>query len=102
VKDGEGGDWWFSSFYAEYSPPDPDLFFGKTIIAAEVESSGDLTVGFSDGSRLEVNRCPPEPDGPDDHLETWTLISPEGFALNYGPGERWTLKALGHPPGVRE
>jgi hypothetical protein len=101
VKDEAGGEWWFSTFYAEYSPSDPDVFLGKTIVAADVQPSGGLRVGFSDASRLDVKPIPLEPGESGDDLETWNLISPDGLVLDSGPGERWALKALGRPPGVR-
>jgi hypothetical protein len=99
VRDDEGGQWWFSTFYAEYSPSDPDAFLGKTVVAADQAPSGNLTVGFSDGSCLEVRPIPLEPGDSGVDLETWDLIAPDGLIVEYGPGERWTLKELGRPPG---
>lgn len=99
LRDDEGGEWWFSTLYAEYSPSDPEVFLGKTVVAADLRPSGNLTVDFSDGSRLEVRPIPLEPGDSGDDLETWNLIAPDGLIVEYGPGERWTLKALGRPPG---
>jgi hypothetical protein len=98
VRDDKGGQWWFSSDYAEYSPSDPSVFLGKTVAAADIHPSGGLTVGFSDGSSLEVRPIPLPPGDSGEDLETWDLIAPDGLIVNYGPGERWTLEELGHPP----
>lgn len=99
VRDDEGGQWWFSSGYAEYSPSDPNVFLGKTVVSAHIHPSGGLTVGFSDGSTLEVRPPPLEPGESADDLETWDLIASDGLVIDYGPGERWSLEELGHPPG---
>lgn len=101
VRDAECGEWWFSTFDAEFSPSDPEVFLGKTIVSADVQSSAKLVVGFSDGSQLEVAPVPLEPDERRDDLENWSLINPDGIVLEYGPGEKWALTALGHPPGIR-
>jgi len=99
ARDAKGGEWWFSTGYAEYSPSDPGVFLGKTIVAAEIQSSGNLTVGFSDDSCLEVRPIPLPPGDSGDDLETWDLIAPDGLVVQYGPGERWALEELGRPPG---
>lgn len=99
VRDDEGGQWWFSSGYAEYSPSDPNVFLGKTVVSADIHPSGGLTVGFSDGSSLEVRPLPLEPGESVDDLETWDLIASDGLVIDYGPGERWTYDELGRPPG---
>jgi hypothetical protein len=99
VRDGNGGQWWFSTNYAEYSPSDPDVLLGKTVAAAEIHPSGGLTVGFSDASCLEVRPIPLPPGESGEDLETWDLIAPDGLVVIYGPGERWTLEELGRPPG---
>jgi hypothetical protein len=92
LRDAGGDEWWFSTFYAEFSPSDPSWFMGKTVVAADVDPSGTLKVGFSDGSDLEVRPAPLDPDEPGDDLETWHLITPEDLALNYGPRGIWRLK----------
>jgi hypothetical protein len=91
VKAPDGGKWSFSTFYAEYSPSDPDFFPGKTIVDADLEPSGMLTLSFSDGSRFRVVPGPLEPNDSGDDLETWHLFTPDGLALFYGPGPRWEL-----------
>jgi hypothetical protein len=100
IRDQDGSEWWFSTFYATFSPADPDIFLGKTVVATDVESGSDGRVCFADGSHLEVHRFPPEPGEPlDEDLETWSLITPEGIVLHYGHGGKWTLDSLGHPLG---
>ncbi|MBS1889463.1 MAG: hypothetical protein JSU06_19975 [Actinobacteria bacterium] len=92
VEDAEGEEWWFSTFHAEYSPSDPDLFAGKVVVGANLDvRSGVLTIRFSDASELSVVPIPAE-DGEPDDLESWHLISPDGLVLDYGPGERWVLR----------
>jgi hypothetical protein len=99
VRDREGGEWWLSTFYADFSPSDPELFLGKTITGLEVGSGADLRVDFADGPQLEVHRYPPEPDDDesDDDLETWSLITPEEIVLQHGPGDRWVLGRASDP-----
>jgi hypothetical protein len=91
VRDADGGEWGFSTFYAEYSPEDPDFFPGKTVSSADLEPSGKLTIGFSDGSEFNVVPIPLEADEPGNDLETWHLFTPDGLALFYGPRGRWEL-----------
>lgn len=91
LKDSDGAEWWFSTFYADYSPSNPEFFPGRTIIDVDLERSGKLTLQFSDGSEFKVTPGPLEPGEPVDDLETWHLYSPDGLALYYGPGPRWEL-----------
>jgi hypothetical protein len=91
AKDADGGEWWFSTFYAEYSPSEPDFFLGKTIVDAHLEPSAKLTLSFADGSEFQVVPGPFEPGESVKDLETWHLYSPDGIALYYGPGSRWEL-----------
>ncbi len=97
VKDVDGNEWWFSTFYAEYSPSDPDFFLGKTIIDTDLEPSGKLTLSFSDGSEFKVVPGPLEPGESVEDLETWHLYTPDGIALYYGPGLRWELGPGSNP-----
>jgi hypothetical protein len=101
ARDDHDGQWWFSSGYAEYSPSDPSVFMGKTIVSTAIHPDGGLTVGFSDGSSLEVRPIPLEPGESADDLETWSLIASDGLYIEYGPGERWAFED-GRPPGSSE
>lgn len=98
VKDGDGAVWRFSTWYAEFSPTDPELLLGNTVVEVDFERSGKLTMRFSDGDEFNVR---PEPEGPDDELSTWSLLTPDGLSLQFRPRDRWTL-GLGsdvvHPP----
>jgi hypothetical protein len=94
VEDEDGGVWRFSTFYADYSPSDPEFLLGKTVVGIDFDWSGKLTMRFSDGSAFNVL---PEPEGPDDDLETWHLITPDGLALWFRPRGRWEL-GLGSDP----
>jgi hypothetical protein len=91
VRDGDGDEWTFSTFYARYSPEDPDALTGKVISDAALDQSGELAIGFSDGSGFVVTPIPLEPDEAGDDLETWHLITPDGLSLWYGPLGRWHL-----------
>jgi hypothetical protein len=88
VKDDDGAVWGFSTWYAEFSPTDPELLLGKTVVEVDFERSGKLTMRFSDGSKFEVR---PEPEEPDDELETWTLLTPNGLVLRFRPRGLWDL-----------
>jgi hypothetical protein len=97
ARDAEGGEWWFSTFDAEFSPKEPEVLLGKSIIDTDLELSGKLTISFSDGSRLVVDPIPLEPGEPDDDLENWHLFTPDGLVLNYGPEGRWEIKPSSYP-----
>jgi hypothetical protein len=88
VKDADGNEWGFSTWYAEFSPTDPELLLGKRIVEVDFERSGKLTMRFSDGSAFNVR---PEPEEPDDELETWTLLTPNGLVLRFRPRGLWDL-----------
>jgi hypothetical protein len=89
VKDAEGGEWWFTTQEAQWSPADPEALLHKTIISADVDGdSGELTVGFSDGSAFRVT---PDHEGAFDDLEAWELFTPERTILSFGPRGRWLL-----------
>jgi hypothetical protein len=97
ARDAEGRDWWFSTFDAEYSPTDPEVLLGKSIVGTDLDRSGKLAISFSDGSRFVVDPIPLQPDEPDDDLENWHLFTPDGLVLNYGPEGRWEIKPCRYP-----
>jgi hypothetical protein len=94
LKDATGGEWSFSTCYAEYSPSDPEFFFGKTVLDVDFERSGELTMQFSDGSEFRVL---PEPEEPDDELPTWRLFTPDGLVLRFRPRGHWDLVLSSDP-----
>jgi hypothetical protein len=95
VRDAQGGVWWFSTFEANYAPKDPDALLGKTVVRADLEEgTANLTIGFSDGSTFEVTETDEEPD---DDLEMWSVLTPDGLSLEYGPGAHWKLSLARDP-----
>jgi hypothetical protein len=89
VKDEDGGEWWFGTQEARWSPGDPTFFEGKVVSAADLDSkSGRLTVRFSDDSVFTVT---PDHEGFNDDLEAWELFTPEQTILTFGPRGRWLL-----------
>jgi hypothetical protein len=98
VTDTEGGLWRFATFEADYVPTDPDVFLGKTVVAADLDvPSGKLKIRFSDDSALLVVPFVLPPDEVDTDYESWHLLTPEGVVLDYGPGDYWAL-AWGSDP----
>lgn len=90
-----GAEWGFSTADAHYSPTDPDALLGKTIIGAWLEGPlGNLTLGFSDGSRFRVTV---EPQEQEDDPVNWRLFTPYGLILAWGPGVSWRLKRGDEP-----
>lgn len=91
VMDAQDGEWHFSTFDADYSPSDPDVFVDKEIVDTEVAASNTLTISFSDGSDLTVVPRPLEPGEEDDDLENWYMETPDNRSLDFGPVGRWRL-----------
>jgi hypothetical protein len=95
VRDAHGGKWCLATWWADYSPADPAALLGKTVTNADLKGpSGDLTIGFSDGSAFKVISVPREPG---DDIETWELFTPEGLVLAYGPEDQWQLCRASDP-----
>lgn len=88
LKDAAGGEWRFSTWYAEFNPSDPESLLGKVVSDVDFDQSGKLAIRFSDGSEFNVR---PEPEGPDDDLATWSLLTPDGLYLRFRPRGRWKL-----------
>src|SRR4051794_6280279 len=90
VRDAAGGVWKFATHDAEYSPSDPDVFPGKTVVSADlVGPLGNPTIAFSDGTDFRVTM---EPQTATNDPVNWVLYTPDGFFLAWGPGEHWALK----------
>jgi hypothetical protein len=89
IEDAQGALWLFSTFYCEFSPSEPDFFLGKVITDVAFARSGWLKMVFTDGSEFKVI---PEPEGADDELSTWDLITPDGLSLRFRPRGLWTLR----------
>jgi hypothetical protein len=98
VIDAAGGVWSFGTFEADYVPKDPDAFVDKSVVDADLDVPvGRLAIRFSDGSELNVVPFALKPDEVDEFYESWNLFTPDGFVLNYGPGDRWVLKRATDP-----
>jgi hypothetical protein len=98
VVDVDGGTWSFGTFEADYVPKDPDAFIDKSVVDVCLDApSAHLTIRFSDGSELNVVPFALKPDEVDEFYESWQLFTPDGFVLNYGPGEHWMLKRATDP-----
>jgi hypothetical protein len=96
LEDADGGSWYLATWWADYSPADPEVFNGNTVVSAELgEAPGRLTIGFSDGTSFTIS---PARDEGDDAIENWELFTPENSVLIFGPRERWQLVEAG---GVR-
>ena len=69
----------------EAAPGYPEVIY---LHVKDFERSGRLTMRFSDGSEFNVV---PEPEGPDEDLSTWNLLTPDGLYLRPRPRGRWKL-----------
>jgi hypothetical protein len=95
LTDDDGGDWYLATWWADYSPADPEVFNHKTVTSADLRGGpGELTVGFSDGSTFTI--MPAEDEGADP-IENWELFTPENLVLSYGPRGRWQLRGVDDP-----
>ncbi|HTZ62832.1 MAG TPA: hypothetical protein VMB51_01870 [Solirubrobacteraceae bacterium] len=105
VRDSSGELWRLSTQDAEWSPSDPAALVGRSIDDAEIdEESGELRCTLSDGSQLAIKpSAPVEATAPEarDDPPYWELISPAGFALEFGPGLRWQISAADVPVSSR-
>jgi hypothetical protein len=89
VRDRTGGVWRFATQDAEYTPSDPGAIVGREIDAIELDgSTGRLRLSLSDDSSFVVT---PNDSGAPDDPPNWELISPDGIALEFGPGLRWQI-----------
>jgi hypothetical protein len=94
VRDPDGGVWSLISWWADYSPSDPDQLHDKTVIDVDLDAAGKVTVSFSDQSTFTIT---PVPDEEDDAIENWELFTPDGLVLHYGPYGRWHLNDATDP-----
>jgi hypothetical protein len=95
IRDRDGGLWHLDTHDAYYSPSDPGLLCGKTIVSATHEGPlGNLTIGFADGSSFRVWVDPQE--APDDPVN-WRLFMPEDLVLSWGPGTDWDVTPSNSP-----
>jgi hypothetical protein len=89
VRGQAGTIWRLSTQDAHFFPTDPGLLVGKTVQDAVIDSvTGELRLGLSDGDVLTVS--PARREAADDP-PNWELITPDGLALEFGPGLRWQI-----------
>lgn len=91
IRDSSGGIWRLATQDAEYCPTDPDALLGKSVQDAEIDAgTGALRLMLGDGATLSVT--PAAREAPDDP-PGWELITPDGLALEFGPGLRWQISS---------
>jgi hypothetical protein len=96
LRDSVGGLWRLATQDADYSPSDQTMLFGRKIEAAGIdESTSELRCRLSGGSSFVVK--PAEQGAPDDP-PNWELITPNGLALEFGPGVRWQIAGADSRP----
>jgi hypothetical protein len=81
--------WKLATQDARWSPKAPEKLIGRTVVEAVIdEPEGSLRCELSDGSELVV--VPAAVEDKDDP-PNWELITPDGVALEFGPGMRWQI-----------
>jgi hypothetical protein len=89
VRDAVGGVWRFATQDAEFSPADPGVLVGKAVEDAEIDAvTGELRLRLSGAEVLAV--VPGRREASDDP-PNWELMTPDGLALEFGPGLRWQI-----------
>jgi hypothetical protein len=96
IQDSAGELWRLATQDADWSPSDPKALVNRSIDDAEIdEKSGELRCKLSDGSLLDVKPAKREAN---DDPPNWELITPDGVALEFGPGVRWQISGADAPP----
>lgn len=96
IRDPAGSVWQLATQDARVLPSHPDGLVGKAVEGAAIDSvSGELRLRLSDGDTLTVSPAPRE--GTDDP-PNWELITPDGLALEFGPGLRWQISSADASP----
>jgi hypothetical protein len=89
IRDPAGESWRLATQDAEYSPSDPTALVGLSVKDAKIdESTSELRLELGDGSSFVVR---PERQEATDDPPNWELITPDGLALEFGPGVRWQI-----------
>ena len=89
VRDERGEVWKLATQDARWSPEDPNVLTGQSIVRAGVDpASGDLRCDLSNGSMLVIAS---RPASARDDPPSWELIAPTGVVLEFGPGMRWQI-----------
>ncbi len=96
VRDSVGGAWRLATQDAEFFPVDPSELLHKSIEDAAIDSAtGELRLTLSAGATLVVAPAPREAS---DDPPNWELITPDGLALEFGPGLRWQISRADTSP----
>jgi len=99
VRDPTGDLWLLATQDADWSPCDPSDLVGRSIDAARIDAeTAELRCELSDGSSFVV--VPAEREAEDDP-PNWELITPDGLALEFGPGLRWQIAGADAPARSR-
>ncbi len=84
IRDRYGNTWQLSILDSRWSPLDTNSLEGKQVQGAVLaERTGQLDLELSDGT---VFRISPNPIESADDPPNWDLITPNGWAVEYGPG----------------
>lgn len=99
IRDSAGGSWRLATQDAEYSPSDPAELVGQSVKDAKIdESTNELRLELGNDSYLVVK--PAIQDASDDP-PNWELLTPDGLALEFGPGVRWQIARADGPVSSR-
>lgn len=91
VRDSAGGVWRLATQDAEFSPADPTGLLGRAVEDAEIDAdTGELRLRLSGADTLAVT---PARRQASDDPPNWELITPDGLALEFGPGVRWQISS---------
>lgn len=89
VRDDQGELWQFATQDASWFPSDPTELRSKSILGADVDwATGELKCELSTGDALTVIPAPQEEA---DDPPNWELFTPDGLALEFGPGPHWQI-----------
>jgi hypothetical protein len=99
IRDARGDLWRLAIQDAEWSPADPGRLIGLSVEDVDIDDrTGRLHCKLSDGSFFDVKPAAVEAE---DDPPNWELISPDGVALEFGPGVRWQISGADAPASSR-
>jgi hypothetical protein len=91
MRDSAGGTWQLATQDAEYFSADPGELVARSVENAEIDpATGELRLRLSNDEVLMV--APAQREALDDP-PNWELITPNGLALEFGPGMRWQISS---------
>ncbi len=95
IRDSADRIWRLATQDADWLPLDPGEMLGRSVDDAEIDAgTGELRLKLSDHSTVVV--IPGRREGSDDP-PNWELITPDGLALEFGPGVRWQISGADAP-----